>query len=179
MLYVWNEQPCSSGATWNCFLERSVPCKIVSSELSSILINIFPQIPTYILEFQHISQGRLAYIVVTVKIAQSCLILCDPMDYNLSGFSVQWILQARKMEWVAIPFSRESSQPKVPWFSGFVKFRLKLKKVGKTIQIWPKSNPLQWKWEIDSRDYLIDKVPEELWTEVPDIVQEAVAKNIA
>ena len=132
MLYVWNEQPCSRGATWNCFLERSVPCKIVSSELSSILINIFPQIPTYILEFQHISQGRLAYIVVTVKIAQSCLILCDPMDYNLSGFSVQWILQARKMEWVAIPFSRESSQPKVPWFSGFVKFRLKLKKVGKT-----------------------------------------------
>ena len=37
---------------------------------------------------------------------------------------------------------------------------------------------IQWKWEIDSRDYLIDRVPDELWTEVHDIVQETGIKTI-
>ena len=35
--------------------------------------------------------------------------LCDPMDYPIHG-----ILQARILEWVAIPFSRGSSQPREP-----------------------------------------------------------------
>ena len=42
-------------------------------------------------------------------VAQSCLTLCDPMDCSPSGFSVHGILQARILEWVAIPFSRGSS----------------------------------------------------------------------
>ena len=42
---------------------------------------------------------------VKVKVAQSCLTLCNPMDYTIHG-----ILQARILEWVAFPFSRESSQ---------------------------------------------------------------------
>ena len=37
--------------------------------------------------------------------------LCDPMDYSLPGSSVYGIFQARILEWVAISFSRESSQP--------------------------------------------------------------------
>ena len=32
--------------------------------------------------------------------------LCDPMDYSLPGSSVHGVLQARILEWVAIPFSR-------------------------------------------------------------------------
>ena len=50
-----------------------------------------------------------AFVVVCrkVKVTQSCLTLCNPMDYTVHG-----ILQARILEWVAIPFSRESSQPK-------------------------------------------------------------------
>ena len=44
---------------------------------------------------------------VKVKVAQSCLTLCDPMDYTVHG-----ILQARILEWVAFPFSRGSSQPR-------------------------------------------------------------------
>ena len=36
--------------------------------------------------------------------------LCDPMDYSLPGSSVHGIPQARILEWVAIPFSRASSQ---------------------------------------------------------------------
>ena len=46
----------------------------------------------------------------------SCLVmsdpLCDPMDYSLPLSSVHGILQATMLEWVAIPFSRGSSQPR-------------------------------------------------------------------
>ena len=44
---------------------------------------------------------------VKVKVAQSCLTLCDPMDYTVHG-----ILQARILERVAFPFSRGSSRPR-------------------------------------------------------------------
>ena len=37
---------------------------------------------------------------------------CNPMDCRLPGFTVHGILQARILEWVAISFSRESSQPR-------------------------------------------------------------------
>ena len=46
------------------------------------------------------------------KSAQSCLTLCNPIDCNLPvGFSIHGIFQVRILEWVAIPFSRGSSQP--------------------------------------------------------------------
>ena len=41
-----------------------------------------------------------------VKVIQSRPTPCDPRDYIVHG-----ILQARVLEWVAFPFSRESSQP--------------------------------------------------------------------
>ena len=47
-----------------------------------------------------------------VLVNQSCPTLCDLMDYSLSGSSVHGILQAKILEWVAIPFSRGSSQPR-------------------------------------------------------------------
>ena len=45
-------------------------------------------------------------------VAQSCSTLCNPMDYKPPGFSIQGILQARILEWVAISFSRGSYQPR-------------------------------------------------------------------
>ena len=42
-----------------------------------------------------------------VKGIQLCPTLCDPMDYTVDD-----ILQARILEWVAFPFSRGSSQPR-------------------------------------------------------------------
>ena len=42
-------------------------------------------------------------------VAQSCLILCDPMDCIPPGFSFHGILQVRIVEWVAISFSREKN----------------------------------------------------------------------
>ena len=44
---------------------------------------------------------------VKVKVTHSCPTLCDPIDYIVHG-----ILQVRILEWVAIPFSRGSSQPR-------------------------------------------------------------------
>ena len=44
--------------------------------------------------------------------AQLYLILCDPKDYSLQAPLSMQIPQARKMEWVAMPFSRGSSQPR-------------------------------------------------------------------
>ena len=49
---------------------------------------------------------------LVVLVTQSCPILCDPMDCRLPGSSVHGFLQVRILEWVAIPFSRGSSQPK-------------------------------------------------------------------
>ena len=43
---------------------------------------------------------------------QLCLTLCDPVDCSLPGSSVRGILQAGILEWVAIPFSKGSSQPR-------------------------------------------------------------------
>ena len=42
-----------------------------------------------------------------MKVAQSCPTLCDPVDYTVHG-----ILRAKILEWVAVLFSRGSSQPK-------------------------------------------------------------------
>ena len=40
------------------------------------------------------------------KSVQSCLTLYDPVDCSLAGSSVRGILQARTLEWVALPSSR-------------------------------------------------------------------------
>ena len=46
-----------------------------------------------------------------VKLLQSCLTLCDPVDYSPPGSFVHGILQARTLDWAAISSSRGSSPP--------------------------------------------------------------------
>ena len=46
------------------------------------------------------------------KSLQLCLTLCNPMDCRPPGSSVHGILQARTLEWVAMPSSRGSSRPR-------------------------------------------------------------------
>jgi len=64
------------------------------------------------------------YMKVKVKVfvIQSCPTLCDPTDCSLPDSSVHGFLQARILEWVAIPFSRGSSWPRnqtqVSWIAG-------------------------------------------------------------
>ena len=56
--------------------------------------------------------GKLYLVSLEVSESHSVLTLCDPMDSCLPGSSVHGILQARILEWVAVPFSRASSQPR-------------------------------------------------------------------
>ena len=69
--------------------EKSTDAKNVCAEHTH---NIFP------------NTGRAVRLV-----AQSCPILCDPMDCSPPVSSVHGILQARTLEWVALPSSRGSS----------------------------------------------------------------------
>ena len=55
-------------------------------------------------------EAEVGYICA--KSLQLCPTLCDPMDCSLSHSSVHGILQARILEWVAVPFSKGSSQLK-------------------------------------------------------------------
>ena len=48
----------------------------------------------------------IKYACLHGKSLQSCLILCDPMVGSLPGSTVHGILQARVVEWVAMPSSR-------------------------------------------------------------------------
>ena len=56
-----------------------------------------------------------------VKVTQSCLTLCNPMDYTVHG-----ILQARILKWVAFSFSKECSNYSVALISHSSKVMLKI-----------------------------------------------------
>ena len=100
-----------------------------SPELQSVLLlkipntSDFVNIPQYLLKPLNISEMDLegkfvnSHSEVKVKIAQSCLTLCDPMDCSPPGSAVHGILQAAILEWVAT-FSQESSWRRDwTWFS--------------------------------------------------------------
>ena len=116
----------------------------------------------------------------------SRVLLSGLMDCSPPGSSAHGIFQARVLEWGAIAFSGRSSiqsaktRPGADWGSDhkllIVKFRLELKKVGKTIRPFKyelNQIPYDYTVEVASRLKgldLIDRVPEELWMEVCDIV---------
>ena len=60
----------------------------------------------------HCVYHSLYCVCVCVLVAQSRLTLCDPMDCSSPDFSVHGILQTSVLEWIAIPFSRGTSQPR-------------------------------------------------------------------
>ena len=52
----------------------------------------------------------MCYLLKDSSVTQSCSTRCDPTDCSFPGSPVHGTLQARKLEWVAISFSRESFQ---------------------------------------------------------------------
>ena len=62
-------------------------------------------------------EGMGSYVSVYMvererEVAQLCPTFCDPMDCSLPGSSVHGIFQAIVLEWIAISFSKGSSQPR-------------------------------------------------------------------
>ena len=77
--------------------------------------------------FSNIPSHKISSIIVIeikvccAKLFQSCLNLCDPMDCSPPGSTIHAILQARILEWVAMPSSRGSSWPKEQsWVASFL-----------------------------------------------------------
>ena len=63
------------------------------------------------LETAALGLAALHFLKVNVKVlvTQSCQVFCYPVDSSLPGSSLPGMLQARILEWVAIPFFRGSS----------------------------------------------------------------------
>ena len=80
-----------------------------------LLVALFTELySTFLLSICHVpgtalGNGRIVVIVY----ALSCIrFFCHPMDYSWPGSFVHGVSQARMLEWVAISFSRRSSQPR-------------------------------------------------------------------
>ena len=118
-------------------------------------------------------------VKIKSEVVQLCLTLSDLRDCSLTGSSVHGIFQARVLEWGAIAFSSVSDHELL-----IAKFRLKLKEVGKTTRPFRCDlNQIPHDYTVEVRNRfkgldLIDRVPDELWNEVRDIVQETGSKTI-
>ena len=99
----------------------------------------------------------------------------------------------KRTEWERLEISSRKLEIPREHFSNFlmlftfllmIKFRLKLKKVGKTTRLFRYDlNQIPYDYTVEVRNRikgldLIDRVPDELWNEVHDIVQETEIKTI-
>ena len=82
-----------------CFSKNMsfIVCENHTEEISCFLLSILINLAT----------GKLIFCCLVIK---SCLTFSEPWDYSPPGSSVHEISQARILEWVAIRFSRGSSQ---------------------------------------------------------------------
>ena len=102
----WSDLPCTHVA----FFYQSFPHLVCNSFFSflSTIFSSFTYVQTILISTVYcyaIIPDKSVCLFVKMKVAQSRLTLCDPVDYTVHG-----ILQARTLEWVALPFSRGSSQ---------------------------------------------------------------------
>ena len=93
--------PDSSLTPWQCVLIHGCPVSSLMSAGWGDPPHTEP--PTHLLKVLRKNES---------EVAQSCPTLCDPMDCSLPGSSIHGVFQARILEWVAISFSRRSSQPR-------------------------------------------------------------------
>ena len=92
---------CILSSSWVHAIYLFIKC--LSSAHSSVLGQCFP-LPE--------SNMVLTAAAAAAWSLQSCPTLCEPRDYSPPGSSVYGILQARILEWVAMPSYRGSSQPR-------------------------------------------------------------------
>ena len=91
----------------------NILCRLVISFLSRkifMCVHTYSCVLAYIVIY--VSENTYTCIFWCYLVIKSCLTLCDTMDCSPPGSFVCWILQARILEWAAIPFSRGSSWPR-------------------------------------------------------------------
>ena len=78
---------------------------------ASVVCNLIIYAYLYFISFlkscKPVNLSYVTYYITYVpvcSVTQSCLTLCDPMDWSPPGSSVHGTLQARILEWVAIPY---------------------------------------------------------------------------
>ena len=92
---------------------ENVQLKIYGNQMFFTQLLLLKDASSYFAVFLPCFELRLFDIVFVFCIkCESEVTLCDPVDCSPPGSSVQGILQARVLEWVAISFSRGSSQPR-------------------------------------------------------------------
>ena len=96
---------CSTHALPAAFRSKVYPLKETIDLLDHISLYIIKLFKCTVFE------GACPGACVLAKLLQSGPTLCDPMDYSLPGSSVFGILQARVLEWVATPSSRDLPYP--------------------------------------------------------------------
>ena len=97
-----------------CLLKASFRCRKI---VCSLGLRLGPrgncqQAPRNFLKWRKCPITELLWLCVRAKSLQLCPTLCDSMDGSLPGSSIHGILQGRILEWIYMPSSRVSSQPK-------------------------------------------------------------------
>ena len=102
---------------WNCFRSSKRSLRMLKMEENSSL--------------------RVC-LTLCVSVTQSCPTPCDLMDYSPPSSSVHGIVQAKILEWVAIPFSRVSFWPRnQTWVSCIAR---------RFFTVWATREALVWLW---------------------------------
>ena len=98
-----------------CILEYCVEFPVLYTSpcwLSSFVLFCFV-FSTARFSFQTYRLFKAMFSLLVALVTQSCLTVCDPMDYSPPASSVQGILQARILEWVAVSYSKNLLNPEI------------------------------------------------------------------
>ena len=111
MSYIWNHTVCNlfrlASFIWQ-YAFKVLSCLFRASQMALVVKNS----PANARDVGSIPGSGRSPVESESEVAQSCPTLCDPMDCSLPGSSVHGIFQASVLEWIAISFSRGSSQPR-------------------------------------------------------------------
>ena len=102
------------GYKWtNCLSQVGLPISLSLAGAIGICTSLCQLLKLKTYSLRNCGASTFHHGKCKLKLAtQSSLTLCDPMDCSPPDSSVHGILQARILEWVAISFSRGSSQPR-------------------------------------------------------------------
>ena len=105
---LWHPQPAARDRDHR--LANSSPQSILATHMPSPVTALSSRGQGWAASQRWARPALLMRALLYVIVSQSCPTCCDPKDYSLPGSSLHGILQAITLEWVAISFSRESSQ---------------------------------------------------------------------